>query len=194
MQSNALIVFARKPVLGKVKTRLAAQIGDEAALRIYQRLLTHTREVAMHAHCSTHVFLTEQPADIFWQDFRLHLQADGDLGQKMHTAFAELFGEGCGKVLIIGSDCPGLQVAHVQKAFDALDEHDVVIGPAADGGYYLLGMNRLHGQLFQAKSWSTDAVYAQTVAELEASGLTYMALPVLHDVDTAEDLQTVGWL
>lgn len=192
--SSALIIFARKPTLGKVKTRLAAQIGDEAALRIYLRLLTHTREVAMHAHCSTHVFLTEPPADLFWQDFRLHLQADGDLGEKMRAAFEELFAEGCGKVVIIGSDCPGLQAAHVQKAFDALDEHDIVIGPAADGGYYLLGMTRLHEALFQNKSWSTDAVCSQTIAEIEAAGLTHAALPMLHDVDTAKDLQTVGWL
>jgi len=192
--SLALIIFARKPALGKVKTRLAAQIGDEAALRIYLRLLTHTRDVAMHAHCDTHVFLTEPPADLFWQDFRLHLQADGDLGEKMHAAFTELFTEGYGKAVIIGSDCPGLQAAHVQKAFDALDEHDVVIGPAADGGYYLLGMNRLHDALFQNKDWSTDAVYSQTTAEIKAARLSYATLPMLHDVDTADDLQTVGWL
>ena len=179
---------------GTAEQRLAADIGDEAALRIYMRLLAHTRDVAMHVDCSTHVFLTEPPADLFWQEFRLHLQAEGDLGKKMQAAFAELFDAGYRKAIIIGSDCPGLQASHVQQAFDALAKHDVVIGPAADGGYYLLGMNRLHDQLFQAKSWSTETVYRETLADAEAMGLSHYVLPMLHDVDTVEDLQTAGWL
>ena len=195
MHQNALIIFARKPALGKVKTRLAAQLGDEVALRIYIRLLEHTRAVAKGCDCDTHIFLTEQDGkDPFWQGFAQHVQATGDLGEKMRAAFAELFEKGYERVVIIGSDCPGLQAAHVASALDALTKHDVVLGPAADGGYYLLGMNRLHEPLFENKAWSTDAVCSQTIADLEAAGLTYAALPVLHDVDTAEDLKTAGWL
>ncbi len=149
---NALIIFARKPVLGKVKTRLAATIGDEHALRIYIRLLTHTHEVAMQSGADVHVFLTELPADLFWQDFMLDLQSDGDLGKWMHHAFTQLFTAGYQAIVIVGSDCPDLQPTHIHQAFSALISHDVVIGPAANGGYYLLGMRHMHHALFQNKS------------------------------------------
>lgn len=194
MQENALIVFAREPVLGKVKTRLAATIGDEAALRIYIRLLTHTREVAMQVHCDTHVFLTAPPVGRFWQDFSMHLQADGDLGDKMHNAFSKLFGHCYHNVIIIGSDCPGLDAAIVEQAFAALADNDIVLGPAADGGYYLLGMKRLHNALFRCKSWSTDTVCAETLDDIAKAGLSVALLPELSDIDTEEDLKTTGWL
>ena len=195
MHATALIIFARKPELGKVKTRLAAQIGDEAALRIYIRLLEHTRAVAKSCDCDTHIFLTEQDGDdFFWQGFAQHVQAVGDLGEKMQKAFVALFEKGYKRLVIVGSDCPGLQAAHVQAALDALADHDVAIGPAADGGYYLLGMNRLHGRLFQNKRWSTDSVCSDTIADMQALQLRCAMLPTLHDVDTVEDLQTAGWL
>lgn len=193
-QPNALIIFARRPEAGKVKTRLAATIGDAAALDVYIRLLVHTRAVAMHSGVDVHVFLTEMPADLFWQDFTLDLQADGDLGEKMEAAFAQLFAHGYQRVVIIGSDCPELTTAHVREAFSLLETNDVVIGPALDGGYYLLGMKTLQATLFRNKNWSTDTVFTQTIADLEKGGLTYAKLPQLRDIDTGEDLQSVGWL
>ncbi len=193
LHREALIIFARKPVAGKVKTRLAAAVGEETALRIYIRLLTHTREVAMGAGCDVHVFLTEPPADLFWQDFTLDLQAEGDLGLKMHDAFVQLFAAGYQHVIIIGSDCPDLQASHVQQAFGALAAHDAVIGPAADGGFYLLGMRQMHSNLFRNKSWSTEKVFAETIADLRDAGLSYAVLPQLRDVDEVADLPE-GWL
>ena len=96
-------------------------------------------------------------------------------------------------MVIIGSDCPDLQPAHVQQAFSALVSHDVVIGPAADGGYYLLGMRHMHHALFQNKSWSTEKVFAETISDLDRVGLTYSVLPQLRDLDEAKDLPE-DWL
>ncbi len=193
LHHNALIIFARKPALGRVKTRLAATIGDEAALRIYVRLLAHTREVALQCGCDVHVFLTEPPADLFWQDFALNLQAEGDLGTKMQDAFIQLFSAGYHHVVIIGSDCPDLEPAHVQQAFLSLLSHDVVIGPAEDGGYYLLGLRHLHRELFTNKTWSGETVFSETIADLTRARLSYDVLPQLSDVDEAADLPE-GWL
>lgn len=181
-------------MLGKVKTRLAASVGDAEALRIYIRLLTHTREVALQAPCDAHVFLTEPPADLFWQDCSLHLQSEGDLGQKMYDAFSQLFHQGYRNIIIIGSDCPGLNTATIEQAFAALSTHDLVIGPAVDGGYYLLGMKRLHEALFRGKSWSTDTVFADTRHDIAGAGLSVFVLQELSDVDTAADLKKAGWL
>lgn len=185
---NALIIFARNPELGKVKTRLAAQIGAAPALAIYLKLLQHTRLIALQAACEKYVFTTEPLQDDFWQGFNLKNQGSGDLGEKMMCAFEYLFNKGHQKAVIIGSDCPGLSTQHIENAFDALDSNDVVIGPAHDGGYYLLGMKKLHLPIFQNKRWSTTAVFDETVTTLKMLGLSFHLLEVLTDVDVAEDL------
>lgn len=191
--ANALIIFARKPVAGKVKTRLAADIGEAAALRIYIRLLEHTRAVALQSRCDTHIFLTELPAEDFWNGFPTELQAHGDLGERMLQAFSGLFEKGYQRVVIIGSDCPHLESADVDKAFETLADYDAVLGPAADGGYYLLGMKRLHEALFQHKTWSSDRVLSQTIADIQEGGLSCVLLRELHDVDEVKDVPE-GWL
>ncbi|WP_262892577.1 TIGR04282 family arsenosugar biosynthesis glycosyltransferase [Hymenobacter qilianensis] len=106
----------------------------------------------------------------------------------MQHAFTQAFAVGATSVVIIGTDCPGLTTALLSQAFERLATHDVVVGPAADGGYYLLGMNTLHPALFQQKAWSTASVLHDTLADAARLGLQVARLPTMHDVDTADDL------
>ena len=191
--SNALIVFARKPELGKVKTRLAATIGDERALEIYVLLLEHTRSLLAAADCDPHIFLTSLHEDPFWNGFEKHLQDGKDLGERMHHAFERLLNRGYEKVLIIGSDCPKLTESHISEAFRCLNHCDVVIGPARDGGYYLLGMKQIYHELFVNKKWSTDTVFADTLFSIGEAGLSYVEMEVLSDVDEEGDIPE-GWI
>lgn len=188
-----LLLFARRPELGRVKTRLAADLGDEAALAVYRRLLAHTQAVAAPVAAHRTVWLAEAgpAADLSdeWGGYEQQPQPPGDLGQKMQAAFAQSFARGAAVVVIIGTDCPGLTTAHLTAAFRALETHDVVLGPATDGGYYLLGMKQLWPDLFQNKAWSTETVRAATEADVQRLKLSLCLLPELRDVDTAADLR-----
>ncbi len=185
---NALIIFVRNPVHGKVKTRLAAQIGEGPALSIYLKLLQHTRLVALEAVCEKFIFTTEVFTDDFWKGFTIEEQSSGDLGDKMMHAFKDLFKHGYENVLIIGSDCPGLSAKHIQHAFDSLLVNDIVIGPAKDGGYYLLGMKKIYKPIFQNKRWSTAAVFDETLRTINSLKLSLHVMDVLSDVDEASDV------
>ena len=190
---KALIIFARKPEIGKVKTRLAKNIGDEKALEVYIKLLEHTRAVANKLVCTKFVFLTEPIYDDFWKGFNCEQQQGHSLGEKMTFAFNSVFAKHYKQCIIIGSDCPELSKEIVENAFVELQKNDVVIGPAGDGGYYLLGMNKLLLPLFENKEWSTENVFNQTIADIENLQLKYKILPLLNDVDEEKDLP-VGWL
>lgn len=187
-----LLMFARYPELGRVKTRLAAGIGDEAALAVYRELLAHTQTVAAPVFARKWLWLAEAgpTADRTdpWQGYEARPQPSGDLGHRMHTAFAHAFSEGATQVVIIGTDCPGLTTAHLTEAYAALTTHDFVLGPATDGGYYLLGMKQLWPDLFLHKQWSTDSVRHDTLADATRLHLQVHLLPELRDVDTAADL------
>jgi len=194
---NHLLIFARHPELGRVKTRLARTIGDAAALAVYKQLLAHTRRAADGlTSAQKTVWLAEAvlpPANpaAHWPGYPWQVQPAGDLGQKMAAAFAQTFAAGALAVAIIGTDCPGLTTAHLAAAFRQLQTHDVVLGPADDGGYYLLGLKALHPALFADKTWSTDSVLAATLADTRRLGLRVTLLPPLRDVDTEADL--VAW-
>ncbi len=190
---NALIIFARKPEKGKVKTRLAATIGEEKALEIYIRLLWHTKEIAEQTNCSPFIFLTENVTDKFWNPFPQLLQAAGDLGMKMESAFQTLFEKGFKRVIIIGSDCPGLNENMLEEAFQKLSENDIVIGRATDDGYYLLGMKTLNSALFSGIEWSSNSVFEKTINAIHTQNLSFFSLPALSDVDEEKDLPP-GWL
>lgn len=176
-----------------MKTRLGADIGPEAALEVYRQLLAHTRaEVApLEAHKTVWLAEAGPGADLSdeWHGYEQLPQGPGDLGEKMQNAFAHDFARHAPAVVIIGTDCPGLTTAHLTAAFEALCTHDVVLGPATDGGYYLLGMKRLWSSLFAGKSWSTDSVLAATVADARQLGLRLHLLPELSDIDTGADLR-----
>jgi hypothetical protein len=190
--NGGLIIFVKNPQKGKVKTRLAKTIGDEKALEAYLYMLGHTRKVAMASGSKNFVFYSEfvDEADEWPADrFEKSLQVKGDLGTKMKDAFARVLNaEGVDRVLIIGSDCLDLRPHHVHEAYEALEKHDFVIGPAKDGGYYLLGMKNLHPEVFDNKTWSTESVLPDTLNDIKSLGATVHLLETLSDVDFEEDL------
>lgn len=187
---NVLIIFVRNPELGKVKTRLARTLGAEAALRIYRFLLEKTRAAALGASLERWLFYSENiPETDEWprELFHKKQQSEGDLGARMEAAFQQAFEAGAEKVLIIGSDCPELTSTILEHALEMLDHTDFVLGPVPDGGYYLLGMKALTPVVFRDIAWSTAAVRAQTVEKIAALGQGYTLLPMLTDIDEAED-------
>ncbi|MEL6969742.1 MAG: TIGR04282 family arsenosugar biosynthesis glycosyltransferase [Bacteroidota bacterium] len=194
--SPTLIIFIKNPELGKAKTRLAQDVGPEKALQIYQTLLAHTREVTQAVPAQRLLFYSSfVDATDAWSadDFDKHLQASGGLGHRMEEAFTLAFGQNNGPVLIIGSDCAQLNASIVQQGIDALQENDFVIGPAEDGGYYLLGMQAFHPEVFRDIEWSTSAVFPQTRAIIEAHNWSLSLLPTLSDIDYLEDWEKHGW-
>ena len=188
---KALIIFAKNLEEGKVKTRLAKDVGPVNALIVYKHLLDHTRQISSKVDADRLLFYsrTIQVSDE-WpvNDFQKHLQSGGDLGLRMLNAFDQAFSDGYTRVIIIGSDCLELTSDLLSGAFEQLKDHDFVIGPANDGGYYLLGMNSPHPALFENKVWSTQSVFEHTVAQMKSLSKTIYILPQLSDVDTIDDL------
>ena len=158
---NVLMIFIKNPVLGKVKTRLAKTIGDKNALEVYEDLLAYTFAVANSVPVDKAVFYSEHiiNQDIWIKgDFQKHEQLGKNLGERMLNAFIVTFDMGYNNVIIIGSDCFELKPEIINNAFDQLKTKDIVIGPAKDGGYYLLGMNMLYEGLFNNKKWSSEKI------------------------------------
>lgn len=192
--TDILIILAKNPVYGKVKTRLAAAIGAAAALDIYRQLLRHTLDVAAKVPADKVIFYSDGPApdEGAAPGFARATQYGADLGARMENAFTHVFRQGYEKAVMIGTDCPAMGERTLAAAFDALHQHDVVIGPAYDGGYYLLGMKQAHHTLFENMPWSTAAVFEETVTVCRDSGLRYLLLPTLHDVDEKKDLSQLA--
>lgn len=189
MSENLLLIFTRNPELGKVKTRLAGGVGDKNALEIYKILLQHTKEVVSQIDCALRVGYSVQIRDNdIWDEttFEKFKQEGEDLGLRMHNAFVKGFKDGYKNILIIGSDLYDLEPKHLNQAFSALENNELVIGPAQDGGYYLLGMNALNKKVFYTKEWGTETVLTDTLNDLKEKK-THQ-LEVLNDIDYAEDL------
>ncbi len=189
---NAIIIFVRHPELGKVKTRLAKDIGNEAALEVYKKLMLHTHNITSQLDCHKYVFYAGAIIENDLWDSSMYYkkaQAGNDLGSRMQQAFESLFLLGYNKVIIIGSDCPGLTANDIENAFEQLHNTDVLLGPAADGGYYLLGLTQPFPELFTNKNWSTDTVLTDTIADIKQSGKQYSLLEQLTDIDTLADLE-----
>jgi len=188
-KNNLLLIFTRNPELGKVKTRLAKGVGQENALTIYKELLQHTHDVVVQNDCTKRVgYSVKVREQDLWEEslFEKFQQQGDDLGQRMEHAFTEGFSDNYKKIVIIGSDLYDLQPYHLKEAFDALTTHDAVIGPAKDGGYYLLGMRFLITDVFKNKEWGDDTVLENTLKDL--SSYTIHTLEELNDIDFAEDL------
>ena len=187
---QALLIFTRNPEPGKCKTRLAATIGDRAALDIYIHLLRHTAAAcAVLDTADKYVYFSEHPGDgSIWnpETFRQEVQAGPDLGARMQHAFETAFARGYRRVVLIGSDLPDLTTADLQNAFSALNTHETVIGPAADGGYYLIGLTRMIPGLFEDKPWGSSRVLEATLSDL--SGIAVSLLSEKNDVDRYEDI------
>jgi rSAM/selenodomain-associated transferase 1 len=190
-----LMVFVKNPIYGQVKTRLAEEVGPDKALSIYRQLLTYTRDVTKSLDVEKIIYYSDSmPETDLWAnlDHKNAIQPRGDLGQKMAEAFQENL-RYYGRVIIIGSDNPELQAHHLNTAFEHLKEKDVVIGPAKDGGYYLLGMRAYQPALFQGISWSTNKVWEQTISKIQHLSLSYATLPTQNDIDTYEDWKASAW-
>lgn len=186
-----LIVFVKNPIAGKVKTRLAASIGDNKALEVYTTLLHHTLNTSKPLENDKVVYNGDFiPLTDLWKTsgYIQQLQTGDDLGQRMMNAFKRSFQDGYHSVIIIGSDCHDLTTDILQMAFDELDRSDVVIGPARDGGYYLLGMKKLYEALFLSKTWSSTKLMAETLETINDLNLSVALLEELNDIDTEEDL------
>ena len=194
---KALIIFARYPELGKVKTRLAKTIGNETALSVYKELLLYTHRITKNIAADKYVFLSEQVSEDhfpLWNypinRFIIKIQEGNTMGERMFHAFRDLFASGYEQVCIIGSDCITLTQQNITDAFNHLEQYDAVIGPSADGGYYLLGMKKPHTFLFENKEWSSDRVLYSTIEDFRLMQLSFYLLPVLSDIDTEEDWLT----
>ena len=188
---RALLIFTRNPEAGKCKTRLAATIGELAALDIYCFLLRHTAEVAHSLEgVDKFVYFSDHPGDgSFWDPARFghRLQKGEDLGERMLQAFREAFSMGYSQVVLIGSDLYDISPEDLNASFRALDRHEVVLGPASDGGYYLIGMKQPLPALFEGKQWGKESVLGDTLADLE--GISTSLLSVRNDVDRYEDIK-----
>jgi len=187
---DLLLIFTRNPELGKCKTRLAKTVGDETALDIYSFLLGHTVSVTQNLNAAKQVWYSEEIwEDDIWDDafYDKKLQKGPDLGIRMANAFQEGFASGYERILIIGSDMFDLDQKDLENAFAQLKENDFVIGPAEDGGYYLLGMKSFEANLFQDKSWGQASVLKDTLADLKGEKLAI--LEERNDVDVYEDIK-----
>ena len=195
-QRRRLILFARFPVAGKVKTRLIPALGEEGAAALHRRLTLRTLRTA-HALCQSQNVELEirfagdeanQMQHWLGDDWLCRPQCEGNLGQRMAGAFADSFREGSPATVIIGSDCPSLTPETLAAAFDALKTNPVVFGPATDGGYYLIGLTKLVPELFQGVAWGTETVLAQSLQILEPTGIRPAQLQPLDDLDRPEDV------
>ncbi|WP_430906453.1 TIGR04282 family arsenosugar biosynthesis glycosyltransferase [Maribacter sp. 2-571] len=187
---NALIIFTRNPELGKGKRRLAATVGDHVALEIYTFLLRHTVDITKNLDVEKQVYYSEKiGANDLWDNvtFSKKVQSGATLGDRMSKAFADGFAAGYDKICIIGSDMFDMGQHDLEKAFRGLETHDFVIGPATDGGYYLLGMKKHTPTLFQNKSWGEQTVLKDTLSDLKNEKVHL--LPEKNDVDTYEDIK-----
>lgn len=197
------LFFTKYPLAGFAKTRLIPAYGAEEAAKISEQLSIRTlstlrkhkqsvsnrHEIKIHyAHaggCATdemHAWLKPEAGE------SVHMQSEGSLGERLEAAFRQSFKEGATAVVVVGSDAPELSVECMARAFDGLGECGMVIGPAEDGGYYLLGLRRMCGELFRGVKWSSSEVFDSTLERGRQMGLTWVTLETLRDVDEAEDV------
>lgn len=194
MENRLLIILVKNPELGKVKTRLAASIGEEGALNVYKQLLEHTRNVTQDLPFDKAVFYSDYvDHNDEWDNtvYQKHHQGGGEFGVRVARAFEWGFENDYDHICVIGSDCYELETRILLDAFVRLGEHDVVIGPSLDGGYYLIGMKDPHLFLFRNKHWSAGAVLKETIEDIEEHDLSACLLAVLRDVDVERDLKAM---
>lgn len=195
MNEEALILFVKNPTFGKVKTRLAATVGAPMALRIYKALLLRLRQTAEKLPLRRYAWFSheQEPTDEWPSHLYIpRIQKGSDIGQRMHHAFQEVLAENR-RAVLVGSDIPGLTASLLTTAFQELKKNDLVLGPAKDGGYYLIGLNSPCEALFEGITWSSSLVLEQTLQKATKLGMSYALLPTLSDVDNEEDWREHGW-
>lgn len=189
---HSLVVMARAPRLGAVKTRLAATVGDVRALAVYRALVERTMCMARDAGMPTTVCVTppesvDEMRGWLGDAHGYEPQRGEDLGERMAHAIASRVNAGSDAVVVIGTDCPSISGTLLHSALAALIDADVVFGPATDGGYYLVAMRRIHEELFADVPWSSDRTLAASIANAERLSLRVALLDELRDIDTEED-------
>jgi rSAM/selenodomain-associated transferase 1 len=193
--NKALAVFAKAPIPGYAKTRLAASIGDEAAASLYEKILSRFLCRISDARLAADRYLyVARPGDMEWfeeyrGDWKLRTQTHGNLGKRLRSVFGRLFGLGYEQVVIVGTDAPDLSPELVMQAFARLERFRLVLGPAHDGGYYLVGLNAQEDDIFRSINWGTASVLSQTLTCAIGLGLNHCLLPPLADIDTLQDWQ-----
>ena len=192
-KDNAVILFARDPILGQVKTRLSSSFNDETILRLYTCFVEDSLEKIRQVD-NADCFVGISPSNIsgFFNgiedsDTRLFIQQGKDLGDKMRQAFVDRFSDGYKKVVIIGSDSPSLPVSYINKALNS--DKDLILGPSTDGGYYLIAMTGKVSEVFDGIAWGTEQVLNETLNRVKKAGVSLELLPVWYDVDFPEDLK-----
>lgn len=196
MNEHAIIIFQKNPQPGKVKTRLGEVIGVEKAAEVYEYLLNYTHDLVKTYPADVFVYFQEEVDKSFLlnEHYHLSLQGNGGLADKMKQAFAEVLGKGYQKVLIIGSDCMELSTDIIDEAFEALNYQDLVVGPAQDGSFYLLGMETLYDELFDEKSWKDLSDVEDIYVDAKLLKLNLHKLKTLSDVEVYEDLKSLKGL
>ena len=199
----ALVIFAKAPIPGEVKTRLCPPLTPDEAATLHGSfvldMLEQTKRavVTLQLRCDRYLACAPSSDLVFFkimeerQGVRLLDQVGEDLGQRMHHTFIDLFAKGYKQVILVGTDVPTLPPSVYQEAFAILSRSDVVLGPALDGGYYLIGLTQPAEQLFAGMPWSTDRVHAVTQQQAKALGLSIGLTIVWRDVDTITDLQAL---
>ncbi|MEQ8753683.1 MAG: TIGR04282 family arsenosugar biosynthesis glycosyltransferase [Coleofasciculus sp. G1-WW12-02] len=194
--NETLIIFTRYPEPGKTKTRLIPALGEEGAAKLQRQMAENTLAKAKKLQdfhpvsVEIHFAGGNQQLMELWlgADVIYRQQSEGDLGERMALAFERSFAGGMTGVVIIGTDCPDLDTQIMSEAFQWLEAQDLVLGPAQDGGYYLIGLRRLIPELFVGINWGTSQVRQQTVEIADNLGLAIAFEPMLHDIDRPEDL------
>lgn len=191
VRAELLIIFVKAPRPGTVKTRLAREIGEAAACAAYCRMVNDLRSnLARLEPVEIRFTPDDGEADVAqWlcPGWRLAPQGVGELGTRLQAAFSQAFASGSNRVVVIGSDCPTVTASDIELGWDELDQHDVVIGPAQDGGYWLVGLRSSCPRLFQEISWSTPTVLVETLKKAEAAGLKVKIMQQRSDIDSPED-------
>lgn len=191
--NRCIALFCRPSIPGQVKTRIAAAAGQAAALDVYRFLLENIGKVLEKTGEHVIVYSTEaqNAPELPWKEYRI--QKGEGLGERMYNAFVDLHREGFEHVVLCGSDIPGLTERILHEHLDALGSYDMTIGPASDGGYYLIGIAResLSRQVFDGLPWSTEKVFNETMERAAREGLRVYTGPELTDLDTVEDLARV---
>jgi rSAM/selenodomain-associated transferase 1 len=185
MPKQLLIVFVKNLTLGKVKTRLAKTIGNDNAFKIYEKLVSITEQVTSTVEFEKHIYFSNEVITTKWHNEEKLVQTGQDIGERMLNAFKDGFDKGYEQIILIGSDLPEISEEIITKGFEALKQSELVFGPAQDGGYYLIGMNKLSPTLFQNKPWSQPNLLQTTLSETN----DYSLLKELNDIDTIEDLR-----
>lgn len=189
MSRELVIVFVKNITLGKVKTRLAKTIGNEAASEVYRRLVAVTEDATKKLGKDIRIYFSNAIVDDQWNGTYKAIQKGHDLGERMKNAFEEGFKDGYDRIVLIGSDLPDLDVKHLTSGLDALHTAEVVFGPAIDGGYYLIGLSTMQPCVFNDKPWSRSNLLNVTLDELKQNDISHVLLEPLNDIDTFEDLQ-----